>query len=379
MLKERLIFAIAFMLLGFISNAQVTFIVNEFPDNTNDSIFISGNFEKWSGGQKGFKLQKYKNCYLITLPEQSGTIDFKFTKGSWETVEVDREYNQIENRQYTFTMPNDTVKIEVKNWSKGKVKNSTATENVKLFYKAIHIPQLKRKRRIWVYLPPGYETSKEKYPVLYMQDGQNLFDNATAFAGEWAVDETMNRMAENKNLKIIVVGIDNGSKHRMDEYSPWKNKIYGGGKGDAYLKFLIETLKPKIDSTFRTKPQAKHTAIMGSSMGGLISYYGAIKYPKIFGKVGVFSPSFWFSDRVMDFTKKHSKKSKIKAYFLMGSKEGDSAIEAMEKVIVTMKKNGFKKKNLTKKIIVGGKHNEELWRNQFEEAILWLFGNSNKS
>lgn len=270
-------------------------------------------------------------------------------------------------------MVNDTIKMEINNWNKGKIPNSTATENVKLFYKAIHIPQLKRKRRIWVYLPSGYETSLEKYPVIYMQDGQNLFDNATAFAGEWAVDKTLNNLAEKQNVKVIVVGIDNGSKHRMDEYSPWENKIYGGGKGHAYLKFIIETLKPKIDSNFRTKTLSKHTAIMGSSMGGLISFYGALKYPNVFGKVGVFSPSFWFSDKVINFTKKVSKQSKVKAYFLMGSEEGDNAIEAMDKVITTMKKNKFKKKNLTKILVQGGKHNEALWRNEFEKAILWLF------
>ena len=349
-------------------------MIHKFPANSSQtSIYISGNFEGWTGGQESYKLQQQKNHYFITLPQQEGEINFKFTRGSWNTVEVDHDNNSIENRVYTFNMPNDTVKIEIKNWSKGEITNSTASENVKLFYKAMHIPQLKRKRRIWIYLPPGYETSKEKYPVLYMQDGQNLFDNATAFAEEWAVDETMNKLAEEQDLKMIVVGIDNGSQHRMDDYSPWKNKIYGGGKGDAYLKFIIETLKPKIDSSFRTKTQPKHTAIMGSSMGGLISYYGAMKYPNIFGKVGVFSPSFWFSDKVINFAKKQSKNSKVKTYFLMGSKEGDSAIEAMEKVITIMKKSGFKKKNLSKKIVEGGKHNEALWRNEFEEAILWLF------
>lgn len=372
MKKIKLISTFIILMVSQFSFAQVTFVVEQFPKNT-DAIFISGDFENWLGGQEVYKLQQQQNRYFITLPQQEGTINFKFTKGSWESVETDVDFNQIENRQYNFTMPNDTVKIEIKNWNKGKIPNSTASENVKLFYKAMHIPQLKRKRRIWVYLPSDYESSKEKYPVIYMQDGQNLFDDATAFAGEWAVDNTMNKLAVVQKLKIIVVGIDNGAKHRMDEYSPWKNKIYGGGKGEAYIKFIAETLKPKIDSAFRTKTQPKHTAIMGSSMGGLISYYGAMKYPKVFGKVGVFSPSFWFSDKVIDFTKKHSKKANIKAYFLMGSEEGDSAIEALDKVTTTLKKSGFKKKNIIKKIVSGGKHNETMWRNEFGEAIRWLY------
>lgn len=374
MSKQKAIPFYILFLLAKVAFAQVTFVVEKYPLSTKDSaIYISGDFEGWSGGQTDFKLQKADGQYFITLPPQNGTVQFKFTRGSWESVEVDETGRQIENRKYTFNMPKDTVKLTVKKWSESTMPHSTASENVKIFYKAIHVPQLRRKRRIWVYLPPGYETSIEEYPVLYMQDGQNLFDEVTAFAGEWGVDETLNHLALAKNLKLIVVGIDNGAKHRMDEYSPWKNKIYGGGKGAAYMHFIIETLKPKIDSSFRTKPGRKYTAIMGSSMGGLISYYGAMQYPDVFSKAAIFSPSFWFSDKVMDFTKSHSKKTKVKMYFLMGNEEGDKAIEAMETVVATMKKNGFKKKNIHKVVVPGGRHNEAFWRREFKAAILWLF------
>ena len=154
MLKRRLLLLITTILLSIFLNAQVTFVVNSIPkDIGQTNIYISGDFEGWSGGQGDYQLQQHKNYYFITFPRREGAINFKFTKGSWESVETDKNYNQIENRQYTFNMPNDTVKIEIKNWSKGKVPNSTASENVKLYYKAMHIPQLKRKRRIWVYLP----------------------------------------------------------------------------------------------------------------------------------------------------------------------------------------------------------------------------------
>ncbi|RPE00170.1 alpha/beta hydrolase [Aureibaculum marinum] len=373
-MKRQLLLSIISFLLCFISNAQVTFVVKKFPkDSANTDIYISGDFENWSGGQDKYRLQRLKNFYLITLPPQKGTINFKFTKGSWKTVETDQNNKAIENRHYLFNIPNDTVYVEIRNWYREETPKSTASKNVKVVYKDLYIPQLKRKRRIWVYLPLGYETSKEKYPVLYMQDGQNLFDNSTAFSGEWEVDEILNRLALENKIKLIVVGIDNGLNHRLDEYSPWKNYKYGGGEGEAYVKFIVETLKPKIDSSFRTKKKRQYTAIMGSSMGGLISYYGAFKYPNIFGKVGVFSPSFWFSDKVINFTQKHSKKAKIKAYFLMGTEEGKSAIEAFDKVIETMKKSGFKKQSFTKKMVVGGKHNEVFWKSEFEEAIYWLF------
>ncbi|WP_233098767.1 alpha/beta hydrolase [Aureibaculum flavum] len=372
-MNKAILSIVSFLLIVQVSLAQVTFVVTKYPKSTTkENVYITGNFEGWTGGQEKYKLKQQNNKYSITLPEEEAIL-FKFTKGSWASVETDKDYYTIENREYIFNMPNDTVHISIDNWSQGKVVNSTATPNVKLFYKALHIPQLKRKRRIWVYLPPDYNATKEKYPVVYMQDGQNLFDAATSFSGEWAVDETLNKLAREKKLKMIVVGIDNGSKHRIDEYSPWKNNSYGGGKGEAYVQFIVETLKPKIDSAFRTKTQPRNTAIMGSSMGGLISYYAALKYPKVFGKAGVFSPSFWFSDKVIDFTKGHSKKSPVKAYFLMGDEEDNSAIDAMDNVIETMKKSGFKQKNLAKKMVIGGKHNETLWSNGFEEAILWLF------
>ncbi len=165
------------------------------------------------------------------------------------------------------------------------------------FYESFIIPQLNRERRIWMYLPPDYEVSNEAYPVVYMHDAQNLFDETTSYSGEWSVDETLDRLFKDKNLKLIVVGIDNGGEKRLDEYSPWKNEKYGGGEGDAYLDFVVNTLKPYIDNNFNTLKDKTNTAIIGSSMGGLISHYAALKYPEVFGKIGVYSPAFWFSPR----------------------------------------------------------------------------------
>ena len=138
-----------------------------------------------------------------------------------------------------------------------------------------------------------------------MHDGQNLFDSSMSYSGEWSVDETLNKLYSEKNLKLIVVGIDNGESKRLDEYSPWKNKKYGGGEGEAYTKFIVETLKPYIDDNYKTLKDKNNTAIIGSSMGGLVSHYAGLKYPKVFGKIGVFSPAFWFAPEVTEFSKTH--------------------------------------------------------------------------
>jgi predicted alpha/beta superfamily hydrolase len=155
-------------------------------------------------------------------------------------------------------------------------------------------PQLGNKRAILVYLPNSYATSDKRYPVVYMHDGQNLFDARTSFAGEWQVDETMQRL-ESEGIEAIVVGIPNMERARLDEYSPFRDARHGGGKGERYLDFIADTLKPRIDTDFRTLPDRDHTGIMGSSMGALISLYGYFYRRDTFGFAGAMSPAFWFA------------------------------------------------------------------------------------
>lgn len=159
----------------------------------------------------------------------------------------------------------------------------------------VYSPQLDNKRDLLVYLPPSYHHSERRYPVIYMQDGQNLFDSDTSYAGEWGVDETMEHLGREEGLEAIVVGIPNAGIHRLDEYSPFRDGRLGGGRGDDYLRFIIDTIKPQIDGEFRTLPEPKYTGILGSSMGGLISLYAFFEYPAVFGYSGVMSPSLWFA------------------------------------------------------------------------------------
>jgi alpha-glucosidase len=358
------------------THSQVTFLIDKFPENTpdNKSIYISGDFEGWTGGEERYKLSQNKNTYYITLPYQEGVINFKFTQGSWNTVETDSDGNNIENRSYISSKLKDTIKIEIANWNQNTPKKSTASTNVFILSKAFKIPQLNRTRRIWIYLPPDYDISKKSYPVLYMHDGQNLFDEATSFSGEWQVDETLNELYINKNFGLIVIGIDNGGSKRMDEYSPWINTKYnGGGEGNAYLDFIVETLKPYVDRNYRTLADKQNTAIMGSSLGALISHYAALKYPDTFGLIGVFSPAFGFSETSYDFASKNSNIEDVDMYFLVGDNENPTMVGNMNKMISLMKSNGFAQKNIISKVVSGGEHNEKLWRENFEEAILSLF------
>ena len=250
----------------------------------------------------------------------------------------------------------------------------TATENVKIISEKFEIPQLKTTRRIWIYLPKDYETSHKKYEVMYLQDAQNLFDDATSYAGEWQVDETLNKIFEKTGKSLIVVGIDNGGEKRIEELSPYKNAKYGGGNGENYVKFTVETLKPFIDKNYRTKPQRKFTTIGGSSLGSLISVYAAVKYPETFGKVLAFSSAFWFNAKEMNEFISSSKVNlkQQKYYFIQGKHEDEDMEEQTNRVIENLKSKNVKPKNIFLKIDEDGKHNEMYWRREFEGAVLWL-------
>lgn len=157
-------------------------------------------------------------------------------------------------------------------------------------------PQLNNSRDVLVYLPDSYGQSDKRYPVVYMHDGQNLFDESASFAGEWRVDETMQQL-EQDGIEAIVVGIANVGEERLNEYSPFPQRRMGGGHGHAYLDFIVDTLKPLIDGEFRTLGDREHTGLLGSSMGGLISLYGFFSHTDTFGFAGVMSPSLWFGRR----------------------------------------------------------------------------------
>jgi alpha-glucosidase len=204
--------------------------------------------------------------------------------------------------------------------------------------------------------------------ALYMNDAQNLFDKKTSFVGEWQVDETLDSL----NAQVIVVGIEHGNEKRLDELTPFKNEKYGGGNADRYLEFIVKTLKPHIDSTYRTKTEVKNTAIFGSSLGGLVSFYAVLKYPKIFGKAGIFSPSFWYSNDIYDMMKQ-APKTKAKFYFLCGDSEDEDMVKDLDKMTKLLDENRCYCLKLSKKVIVkGGQHNEKLWREGFKNAYLYL-------
>jgi len=251
---------------------------------------------------------------------------------------------------------------------------NTVSQQVKTFQITSH--ELDIDKEIWLYLPKSYKTSSKAYKVVYMHDGQNLFDDKTSFVGEWHIDELLDSINSNES---IIVGIEHGGAKRTEELTPYKNEKYGGGNADNYLLFIINTLKPYIDSTYRTLKDSKNTIIFGSSLGGLISLYAVIKYPETFGKAGVFSPAIWINKNDMfELVKTSSVDSDKKFYFLVGSLEGETTEDAsvmvldQHNMVDLLIEKGVEPSNIIDKVIENGRHNETLWSNHFLEAYSWL-------
>jgi len=255
-------------------------------------------------------------------------------------------------------------------------KKSTKADNVHILDKNFSVENLKGEqitRNIWLYLPPNYNATKENYPVIYMHDAQNVFDDATSFVGEWKVDEILNDLFKKTGKGFIVVGIENNGKERLNEYSPWKHPKYGGGNAERYLSMIINELKPYIDANYRTIKSTESTAIIGSSMGGLISFYGGLKHADVFGKIGALSTSFWFSKNVFAFADTYGKQKNTKLYLLIGGKEGGSMVPDTQNMEKLLLEKEFPKENIKTKVVADGKHTESFWSSEFLEVITFLY------
>lgn len=367
-------------------NAQVTIRITAIPTNTpaQATLYIAGSFNNWNPGSSASIVQSDGlGAWTIIIPEGTGTAEYKITRGSWASVEGNASGSYLPNRTFTFTGLPQTINITVQSWEdiSGSGSTSTAASNVQVLNNSFYMPQLDRYRKIWIYLPPDYFTSTKTYPVLYMQDGQNLFDNATSFAGEWQIDETLNQLHAQGDYGAIVVGIDNGGTLRLDEYSPWENPSYGGGEGDLYMQFMAETLKPYIDANFRTKPQPQFNALIGSSMGAFIDTYGSVKYPQHFAKIGNFSPAYWFSLSNLEnyMTASANDLSGLKVYFVCGQNESATMVEHLNTIKNKYLLKGVLTNNVFTKIDSNGTHSELYWRGEFAAAYQWLFQGENLS
>ncbi len=363
-------------LISITAPAQYTarLIVTDVATKKNDDIYVSGNFNNWNPKDENYKLKPFGGSRksIVIKDMAAGTYAFKFTRGTFEKVECTADGRDIDDRVLEVTT-DVSHEFTVTGWKDDypeRPKTYTASPQVRLMDSAFFIPQLNRKRRIWMYLPKGYATSSKIYPVLYMHDGQNLFNEKTAAFGEWGIDECLDTLQKKLDKECIVIGIDNGGDKRMTEYNPYDNPQYGKGEGKLYIDFLANTLKPFVDSKYRTKKGPENTFIAGSSMGGLISLYAVLQYPTKFGAAGVFSPSLWVAPPIFGEAEKFVSESVPKFYLYAGSKEGVTTVPDLQKMYDVLQ---YKPKvNVRSAINPLGQHNETYWRKQFVDFYTWL-------
>jgi predicted alpha/beta superfamily hydrolase len=257
--------------------------------------------------------------------------------------------------------------------------NSTLTGDFRL-HESFHSTYLAKDRDVLVYLPPGYsEQLERRFPVLYMQDGQNLFDGATSFIPgmEWRVDETAQALIISQAIEpLIIVGIYNAGEQRIDEYTPTRDPKYNaGGHADLYGRMLVEELKPFIDARYRTLTDPSNTALGGSSLGGLVSLYLGLKYPRVFGKLAVISPSVWWDNGVIvRSVRSLDSKLPLRIWLDMGTAESPGAARNARRLRAALVAKGWSEgEDLKYFEAKGAGHNEQAWAARMSQVLEYLF------
>ncbi|MFT4024233.1 MAG: alpha/beta hydrolase-fold protein [Flavihumibacter sp.] len=308
--------------------AKVVIRVTVLPDtHSGEDIFLMGSFNNWLPDDRQFRLTPLSgNRYTITLPSfQHDPVTFRYNRGSWNTLECNAQ-GRLSNLRVLATSEDAVLEHTIEAW-RDDFPASTASPQVQVLNDAFYIPQLAVHRRVWLYLPAEYATSQQRYPVIYMHDGQDLFDEANSRARtgpvEWEVDETIDA----SQTPSIVVAVERDAQRRLQECAYKPITGVDNPLGKDYIDFIVHTLKPFVDHHYRTLPGSRHTSIAGSSLGGLVSLYAALQYADVFGNAAVFSPSFWLDGEQV---KRHidampeTQREKISAqryYFYAGGRE----------------------------------------------------------
>lgn len=349
-----------------------------YTDEKDDRpVFLTGNFNNWNPKDYHYQLQELKpGNYFIEVNDEvlQDEIEYKFTKGGWENVELDKYGNITPNRKVKKSLQktSDTVEKWRLNWGPFKKEFFPTAEVIS---EKFYIPQLDRYRKIWAVLPYDYHTSDKDYPVLYLQDAQNLFNEGSGF-GNWEIDKKLSILAEYGRGDVIVIAIEHGSEDRIKEYIFDNDNVANGSEGKKYIRFITDTLKPYVDENYRTKKDRDNTGIGGSSLGALISIYSGFLYPEVYSKLLIFSPSLWVEPNnnfpMMSFRIPF----KTKIYLYGGGQEGSKMVKRIHIFEEYLKR--WEKKNLfdfefRTSINPEGTHSEFYWSQEFPRAIEWLF------
>lgn len=355
---------------------KFTFQLTTHPDDTRP-VYISGTFNNWKVqdektrmtdlGNGRFTLEFYEH---IDFP-----LEYKYTRGAWNQVELNDYGNPTNNHR--VERPVDIIMDKVHFWQmNGETNYPPYFPQIKVISDEFEIPQLIKTRRIAALLPHDYYETDKKYPVLYLQDGQNLFDDYAPF-GSWEVDKKLALMKRRGMGDVIIISIDHAKEERIEEYNPGGNPKLGKGQGRAYVRFLAETLKPFVDNNFRTKPDRLNTGIGGSSMGGLISIWAGFMYPEKFSKLMIFSPALWVNPNIHFHAMRFTMTLNSRVYVYAGGSESKNMLPNVQRFKDALLKQEMNEPDLEIELSIDpeGQHTESQWGKEFPKAVEWLFFN----
>ncbi|MDZ7314131.1 MAG: alpha/beta hydrolase-fold protein [candidate division KSB1 bacterium] len=360
----------------FSQKQEVTFnVIIPVATPAESKVYIAGNnatLGNWDPGRVELQ-RKSDSLRSLTCQFSKGLfVEFKITRGSWNTQAI---YNEgVIPGNFQFVVNADTaITIRPLTWSDLAFKSGGGITGTVKYHRGLKSEKLRHPRDVIVWLPPSYEQETQKrYPVLYMHDGQNIIDPSTSFIGyDWHVDEVADSLIRAQEIEeIIVVGIYN-TPDRNAEYSDTE-------LGRAYADFVIKQLKPMIDSTYRTKPDAQNTAVMGSSMGGLISFLFVWWHPEVFSKAGCLSSAFLVDDnKILKEVRAYTgPKKDIRVYLDVGSEGLDARLKPGydEMVALLLEKGYVKGVDLEYFYDIGAEHNERAWARRLWRPVRFMFG-----
>lgn len=373
------------------ASIDVEFRIRVPQDTPSDAkVYLAGNLKALGGWKpNGLALRRTADGQYrarVVIPK-GGILEYKTTLGSWQTVEKGPNGEEIPNRQ-VFLDHSLIVEIAVKSWAKDDPakSRSTRTGDIRI-HEAFPSDILKVARTLSVYLPPSYEADSDtRYPVLYLHDGQNVFDRATSFLGvEWSADETAEEYIKKGWIRpMIIVAIDNVPA-RVDEYTPYHDPVRRlGGKADLYARFVVKEVKPFIDKTYHTRPGREDTAVAGASLGGLASLHIAKCYPDVFSMCGVISPALWWKDDqiLKDLESKDVDGwlKRTRFWVDMGTREGARGGETSpelprtRRLVDRLKSAGLRaERDYSYQEVLGATHDEGAWASRFGSVLEFFF------
>ncbi len=355
--------ALLLCLLSWGGFAQTVILLHQKGEQPlPQKLYLAGSFNNWNPADSNFRFENGQ----LTLKLPADQVEAKITGGSWDLAEAFADGSPRPNR--VLDLSADSLHLYWEAWEDHKEHPPRGVqlvpENDSLFYNNSY-------RKVWIYLPEGYETARRDYPVMYFHDAQNLFQGLKGSSRKWNLAQCLDSL----ELPLIVVAINHGGENRIRELSAFENEEYGGGDGYEYLDFIVNQVKPYVDAHYPVKTEREYTYIGGSSLGGLISLTALEAWPEVFGGALVFSPAYWFNPEVPEMVAEHGSPEATLIYQMIGTKEGNKPEEAVQRTLKcrAILDNMHPNWQIHTKVVADGEHNEDLWREQLPEALLWFF------